>query len=119
MPPFERAAVRAVRRVMAAKHSGSLLYGTAGGWQGASQVFNDSLWEFGWLHDSEESRCTSHSGRKTCIAVGSALGVSSSVLREWMLVVDDKTVDTYAKGEANFSPGPITRDLIGFLKDFV
>ena len=32
-----------------------------------------------------------------------------------MLVVEDKTVDTYAKSEANFSPGPITRDLVGFL----
>ena len=48
-----------------------------------------------------------------------ALLHSLPVLREWMLVLDDKTVDTYAKGEANFLPGPVTRDLVGFLKDLV
>ena len=45
-----------------------------------------------------------------------ALGVPMAVLREWMLVLDDVTVETYAKGEANFVPGPVTSQLLDFLK---
>ena len=95
------------------------MYGTANGWQGAAALFNDNLVEFGWLSETESTRSTSHSGRKTCIAAGSALGVSTAVLKEWMLVLEEKTVDTYAKGEANYLPGPVTRDLVGFLTDLV
>jgi hypothetical protein len=110
---------RAVRIIMCASVSGSLMFGTVKGPDGAARWFNDSLIEFGWLSETEVSKSTSHSGRKTCIAAGSALGVSNAVLKEWMLVLDEKTVETYSKGEANFLPGPITRDLIGFLLDLV
>ena len=55
----------------------------------------------------------------TCIAAGSSLGASMSVLREWMLVLQDSTVDSYAKAEANFEAGPVTQDLVGFLVDLV
>ena len=62
---------------------------------------------------------TSHSGRKTCACASSALGVSLEVLREWLLVLETATVDTYAKGDANFEPGPVTSDLLSFMKDLV
>ena len=48
-----------------------------------------------------------------------ALGASIEVLREWMLVLDQTTVDTYAKREANVLPGPVVCDLVGFLMDKV
>jgi hypothetical protein len=110
---------RAVRIIMAAKHADCLLFLAADGFEGASRLFNESLREFGWLTDSPTSVSTSHSGRKTCIAAGSSLGVPVSMLREWMLVVEDKTVDTYAKSEANYEAGPVTRDLVGFLVNMV
>ena len=58
-------------------------------------------------------------GRSTCSRIrslGSALGIPMAVLREWMLVLDDVTVETYAKGEANFMPRPMTSQLLDFLK---
>jgi hypothetical protein len=110
---------RAVWIIMAAKQAGCLLVGTEKGWQGASGLFNGRLRTFGWLTDNAATKSTSHSGRKTCIAAGSALGATPAVLREWMLVLHDKTVDTYAKSEANFSPGLVTRDLVGFLVNMV
>ena len=41
------------------------------------------------------------------------------MLREWLLVLETATVDTYAKGDANFEPGPVTSDLLSFMKDLV
>ena len=95
------------------------MHGTEKGWRGAADLFNGNLVEFGWLSETAHTRSTSHSGRKTCIAAGSALGVSMPMLKEWMLVLDDKTVDTYSKGEANFLPGLVIQDLVGFLKDMI
>ena len=110
---------QAVHMIMVAVHSDVLMYGTERGWEGASGLFNDNLREFRWLTDSTTEKSTSHSGRKTCIAAGSSLGASMSVLREWMLVLQDSTVDSYAKAEANFEAGPVTQDLVGFLVDLV
>ena len=92
------------------------MLGTERGYKGAADIFNRSLKRFGFSLETEETVSTSHSGRKTCISSGSALGVPMAVLREWMLVLDDVTVETYAKGEANFMPGPVTSQLLDFLK---
>ena len=69
-----------------------LMHGTEQGWKGASGLFNDNLREFGWLTDSSTDKSTSHSGRKTCIAAGSALGASMPILQEWMLVLQERSL---------------------------
>jgi hypothetical protein len=106
----------AVRIIFCARDNGVLMLGTERGYKGAADIFNRSLKRFGFSLETEETVSTSHSGRKTCISSGSALGVPMAVLREWMLVLDDVTVETYAKGEANFMPGPVTSQLLDFLK---
>ena len=50
---------------------------------------------------------TSHNMRKSCAVGAASLGVRMEVLREWLLVLVDSTVDTYAKQEANVEAGPI------------
>ena len=110
---------RAVQLIMITVWYDVLMYRTEQGWKGASSLFNSNLREFGWLTDSSSEKSTSHSRRKTCIAAASSLGAPMSVLREWMLVLQESTVDTYSKGEANFEARPVTRDLIGFLVDMV
>ena len=108
-----------VRVIMRAVDSGVILLGTEQGWEGAAGVFNKTLERTRLFPPGEGTVNTSHSGRKTCIVVGSALGASIEVLQEWMLVLDQTTVDTYAKQEANVLPGPVVCDLVGFLMDKV
>ena len=86
---------------MRAVDSGVILLGTERGWEGAAGVFNKTLERTRLFPPGEGTVNTSHSGRKTCIVAGSALGASIEVLREWMLVLDQTTVDTYAKREVN------------------
>ena len=93
---------RAVAVILSAKSHGVLLLGTERGYKGAAAKFNASLESCGFLIRADGEVSTSHSGRKTCACASSALGVSLEVLREWLLFLETATVDTYAKGDANF-----------------
>lgn len=55
----------------------------------STERFMRRLKRHGFFLETDDTVSTSHSGRKTCISAGSALGVPLAILREWMLVLDD------------------------------
>ena len=90
---------RAIWVILSAAQQQCLLLLTAKGSEGAADLFNSQLESFGLMNVGADEVNTSHSGRKTCIVVASALGASMEVLREWMLVLDQHPPRLLKKGK--------------------
>jgi hypothetical protein len=105
---------RALRIIAAAKERGCLMWMRGGPDKAAAQL-SESLARLGWREPNEGTVVTSHSGRKLGVTVGRRVGASAEVMREWMLVLDETTVETYWDREYQVSP--FLRRMLDFLRE--
>jgi hypothetical protein len=101
-----------IRVIRAAKERGCLIWMTGGPHEASSQM-TESFDRLGWKEPAEAHVMTSHSGRKIGVTAGRRAGASAEIMREWMLVLDVSTVETYWDRE--YVVDPLVLALFDFL----